>query len=111
MNNKSQFTRSFFIFLIGIGIGSLATFWFLPETLIRLNGVIIVDSLSDRNLYLNGASYIDNPKIADRVYLKFRDNSIKHPPYGQTATVIGRLKNVDIGEGQVVTELEVLKVE
>ncbi len=102
--------------LLGIILGSAGTIWYFkgvftpPE--IRLNGMAVLDSASHQNPYLNNAIYLENPiPTGGRIYLQFQDNATMNATIGKMVTVNGHLRTVDIGDGQHVTELDVINVE
>lgn len=81
-----------------------------PE--IRFYGTPVLDSASYENPYFNNAIYLENPTaVGGRIYLRFQDDGALNAAINQRVAISGRLKTVDVGEGEQVTELEVLRIE
>lgn len=105
-------------FFLGVVLGSVGTFlYFKTRTVssqptIPLSGTVTLDTASYPNLYLNNAIYLDNPTVSDRrIYLDFQDDATMNEALGKTVTVVGTLQTVDIGDGEEVTEMDVLRIE
>jgi len=91
-------------------------FWyfniFKPQPTIRFSGIAVLDTASYKNLYFNNSIYFqDSTIVVDKIYLRFQDDVAMNAVIDKKVVVSGRLKTVDIGDGESVTELQVLNVE
>jgi hypothetical protein len=103
-------------FLVGIIFGSVGLLWYLnafgAQPTIRFQGVAKLDTASHNNSYFNNAIYLQSPTtLASMIYLRFQDNAAMNAAINKRVVVSGRLKMVDIGDEQRVTELDVFSVE
>jgi hypothetical protein len=103
-------------FLLGITLGCIAMFWYLtifkPQPTISLDGMTTFDTATYKNLYFTNAIYLQDPTTTkDTIYLRFRDDAAMNAVIDKRVVVSGQLHAVDIGDGEKVTELDVLRVE
>jgi hypothetical protein len=103
-------------FLVGIILGCMIMFWYLtifkPQPTISLGGMTTFDTATYENLYFTNAIYLQDPTIVkDTIYLRFRDDDAMNAVIDKRVVVSGKLNTVDIGDGEKVTELDVLRVE
>ena len=70
------------------------------------------DTATYENLYFTNAIYLQDPTTTkDTIYLRFRDDAAMNAVIDKRVIVSGQLHAVDIGDGEKVTELDVLRVE
>lgn len=114
---KSQRKIQLFVpFFVGIIFGSVGMFWYLntlrPQPIIRFQGVARLGTTSHKNSYLSNVIYLQSPTtLSSMIYLRFQDNAAMNTAINKMVVVSGRLKMVDIGDGQRVTELDVFDME
>lgn len=103
-------------FLLGTILGCITMVWYLtifkPQPTISLDGMTTFDTATYENLYFTNAIYLQDPTIVkDTIYLRFRDDAAMNAVIDKRVVVSGQLNTVDIGDGETVTELDVLRVE
>ena len=116
MTELQRNTRLLSSLFPGIILGCIAMFWyptiFKPQPTIRLDGMTTFDTATYENLHFTNAIYLQDPTIVkDTIYLRFRNDAAMNAVIDKRVVVSGQLHAVDIGDGENVTELDVLRVE
>jgi len=94
--------------LIGAIIGAVVVFQILPDTSLSVTGTVVLDTATHEDARLDGAAFMAIPQIeGGRLYLRFPDAAAMNRAVGQTVTVEGQLRRIDIGGGQSAPALVV----
>lgn len=100
------------LFALGVILGFAGGFFLAgslsDKPVIPFQGTVKVDSTSHEDPLLTNVIYLDNPTVTTpRLHLRFRNDREMNEALGKAVTVRGKLKTLELGNGDVVPELHV----